>query len=119
MPATTVLPQEPRNGSFATSSVMASAGSVQLKVVCPMSDADAQDEANSCRLVTEGSSDGGLTWAAFGAPYNWRGGLSPRDGSFTRPSETVGLPSPPPGEVRATLDTLGNTLDTGVTLEVA
>jgi len=112
----TVLPQEPRNGSFTTSSVAVPVGATQASVVCPMSDADAQNPALSCRITLSGTYDGGLSWQPFGAPYDWQGGLSPRDGSFTKPTETVALPDPPPQSVRVMLDTLGNTLDTGVTL---
>lgn len=119
--ATIVLDQQIRNGTFGTGSIAPTLGAVRLVVDSTMSDADAQNPASSLLIVAYASFDMGQTYAAFGAPYHWQGGLSPRDGSFTRPMETVALPTGGSGQlpdlVRVSIDTLGNSLNVGMTLD--
>jgi hypothetical protein len=85
-----------------------------------MSDTDAKNPANSCRVTVSASWDGGLNFSATGAVYNWQGGLSPKDGSFTVPSETFPLPVNAQGKLpdamRINFDTLGSSLNAGIQL---
>jgi hypothetical protein len=127
--ASVVLDQQQRNGSFSSGSIVVPGGTSLISASSAMSDADAQNAANHCRLQVRLSYDDGQTW--YGPPdefvNDWVGGATnPHTGAPRTPGmDVTPLPDPRPdsptfGQVpnRAmlALDTQTTTLNIGLLL---
>ena len=130
MPAPTiVLDQQVRNGSFDSASLsIPTAGTVNpdtgqpyIFLLCgsTMSDADALNAANSCLMQIWISWDGS-TYVQYEQPINWFGGNLNKQGNPQVPDSNPGIPVDIngnfPQRVYVSLDTVGNSLNMGLTI---
>lgn len=135
MSATVVLDQQQRNGTVDSGSVAvptnadgtlannpATGQPYQFFLITPtMSDADALDASKSCRLQVRISWDG-VTYVSYGDTLPWVGGTRDRSGNPRGPSTNPSIPLDnttglPPQRVMIRLDTAGNQLNTGFTVD--
>lgn len=116
-----VLDQQSRNGSFESGSVSVPPDLASVQVSGTMSEADAKDAANACKITIQASWDDGQTYNTF-LVYDWVGGIGPR-GNFSFPSVSAAVPidenSVRANRIRVSLDTLGHTLNTGLDVSFA
>lgn len=133
---TTVLSQAPQNGTLVTASIAVPLNPDGTLATNPatgqpykfmhgraiLSDADALNAGYAADVVLYVSYDGlaYVTDPAWQLP--WVGGMLDKHGNANVPDLSFSLPADangkPPVKVRAQIDTKGNTLDIGFTLEI-